>query len=534
MERRPRHLRRLWNVLACVLLASSLAACGGGGGGGGGSSGPPGGGGPESDWLLAEFVAQDSNHQYVRVWDPAHPDVAVQDIQIIKSNGIVWTSSHLMFSDATSYDAATRTVRTLGHAKVFFDNDGKLYSIDLRGGHSHAPAQLSTITDVTTIAGVWPLDAAGDDAWVDARGGAHDWAVRATMASTDAAISILSIRGAMRDVSSGLPQYFFVSFGGQSGTAVQPTTFGVRTAAFAAVAQADVDAMDSFDDWLGPDPSQPGLAYLRIADQLRALRWTAAGVSVDADLLYSLDAGNISAGAVLGPDALYVSNSTSIVAVSNAQAHLVGQLPSLPLAMIDAGDYLAVYGFESEAPECCYVVEGVRKSDGAIVRLASGGLDVALLGATPDRIVVASAATAGVAPTFLLVAGDGTGATRLAGEWATVVVADTAPLYRPAPPVALVTCAPSADKVGYCGPGALTEVDIASGSSLAIGTLAPADTWIRPQSGSATVGLVFSLGGQTFMDPVAGFDANDTDVRDAWQFTPGVANSLARVTDNLP
>jgi hypothetical protein len=531
MDRHPRPLRRLWNVLACLLLASSLVACGGGGGGGGGSSGPPGGTGPESDWLLAEFVAQDSNHQFVRVWDPAHPDVAIQDVQIIKSNGIIWTASHLMFSDATSYDAATRTLRTLGHAKVFYDNDGKLYSIDLRGGHSHAPVQLSAAVDITTIAGVWPLGAAGDDAWVDARGGAHDWAVRTSMAATDAPIPILSIRGAMRDSGSGLPQYFFVSYGGESGTAVQPTTFGVRTADFATVAVPDVDAMDSFDDWLGNDPAEPGLAYLKVGGQMRALRWSTGSVGVDAGSLYAFAAGNLPSQTVVGADALYMGDSTAIVAAAGGRAWRVGQLPSLPLALVDAGAYVAV--FESQDLACCNFIEAIRKSDGTVVRLASGAADLALVGATPDRILIAVAPAVGAAPAFLLVAGDGSGAVNVAGEWASVVVADTAVLYQAPSPVALLTCVASADKPGYCGPGALTEVDIASGASTAIGTLAPTETWIRPQSGSATVGLIFSLAGQTFMNPVAGFDANDTDERDAWQFTPGQAGSLARVTDNL-
>ena len=68
-------MRLLWLTLACAMLASFLAACGGGGGGG---STPPPPATPlrrpvESAYLLAEFVAADSNHQSVRVWDPAHP-----------------------------------------------------------------------------------------------------------------------------------------------------------------------------------------------------------------------------------------------------------------------------------------------------------------------------------------------------------------------------------------------------------------------------------------------------------------------------
>ena len=93
MARCAGRLRRLWGALACVVLACGLAACGGGGGGGG-SAPPTGGGTPptESAHLLAEFVAQDSNHQFVRVWDPAQPDVAIENVQITVSNGIVWTS----------------------------------------------------------------------------------------------------------------------------------------------------------------------------------------------------------------------------------------------------------------------------------------------------------------------------------------------------------------------------------------------------------------------------------------------------------
>jgi hypothetical protein len=531
MERRPRHLRRLWNVLACVLLASSLAACGGGGGGG--SSGPPGGGGPgpESDWLLAEFVAQDSNHQYVRVWDPAHPDVAVQDIQIIKSNGIIWRSSHLMFSDATAYDAATRTVRTLGHAKVFFDNDGKLYSIDLRGGHSHAPVQLSSATDITTLAGVWPVDAAGDDAWVDVHGGTHDWAVRATMTGADAPISILSIRGAMRDGSTGLPQDLFVSYGGQSGTAVQPTTFGVVTVDFAAVTVPDVAAMGDFDDWLGADPRQPGLAYLRIAGEMRALRWSAGAVNVDAGSLYALDSGSFGASAVVGADALFVGNWNHLVKVANAQATHVADLSTFALSLADAGGYVAAYESDLNGG---FVIEAASKAGGTVVSLATGDASLTLVGATPADIIIGAPPTAGAASSFLLVAGDGTGPRWVPGQWINVVVPSTAPVDQAAAPVALLTCAPSPDKPGYCGPGAVNEIDLASGASTPVGTLASAETWIRPQSGLAIVGEIFSLGGQTFMDPVAGFDANDTDMRDAWQFTPGAANSLARVTDNLP
>ena len=140
MTRDERRLRVLRLTFACVAVVAGLAGCGGGGGGGATPTPPP----PpppaasESAYLMAEFVAGDANNQYVRVWDPAQPSVAVQNVRLVMSNGIAWTSSHLVFSDARTYDATTRSFTTQGHAKVFYDNDGKLYSIDLRGGQSHA------------------------------------------------------------------------------------------------------------------------------------------------------------------------------------------------------------------------------------------------------------------------------------------------------------------------------------------------------------------------------------------------------------
>ena len=89
---------------------------------------------------------------------------------------------------------------------MFYDNDGKLYSIDLRGGQSHAPVQLSSAVDVFLPVSATPMNAAGDDAWVDAQGGSHHWAIRTTMSATDAPVSLLQIVAPMRDAATGVPQ----------------------------------------------------------------------------------------------------------------------------------------------------------------------------------------------------------------------------------------------------------------------------------------------------------------------------------------
>ena len=264
MNRSARRLCRPLGALACAMFVAGLDACGGGG-----SAPPVNGGGPvfttESARLLAEFVARDSNNQFIRVWDPAHPDVAIQNIRITVSNGIIWTSSHLVFSDATRYDPSSHTVTALGHARAFYDNDGKLYTIDLRGGQSHVPVQLSSAIDVVLPVRVFNMSADGVDAWLDVQGGdarllpsARRWR-RRTRPSL-----VLKINGALRDPASGLPQYFLASYSVRSGHRPDADeTFQVKSIPRSTAVQAEptVATMGNRDGWLGADPAQPGLGY---------------------------------------------------------------------------------------------------------------------------------------------------------------------------------------------------------------------------------------------------------------------------------
>jgi hypothetical protein len=522
-------LRLLGAALACATLVFGPAGCGGGGG----SSTPPPGGGsgagnPESARLLAEFVAQDANNQFVRVWDPAHPDVAIQNVRITERSGIVWTSSHLVFSDATQYDAATRTLTTLGHARVFYDNDGKLYSIDLRGGQSHVPVQLSNATDVFTTVNVFPVDAAGDDAWVDVQGGTHDWAIRSTMAATDAPVSVLRIAAAMRDAATGLPRYFFVSLGGQAGTAVQPTTFEVVDTAFAPQSVPAVAAMGNYDLWLGADPVQAGLGYLKIANKMHALRWSAGTVSVDAADLHDFTLPFGGAPSVADAQSLYFNDDTNLLAVANGSVRAVGTFSRTPSGLLDAGSYVAaIEAVTVTISQTTNQVETLRKTDGMRTLVEGDSASLQLLGASAQSLILAGTPESGQA--FVLASGDNQVRTTVGSQFVGLVRAPGGPLDQPAPPVALLSC--TAGTVGFCATGPLTETDLSSSSATTLGTIPAAAAWMR---GDATLGVATALAGQTFLLAPGGFGANETDVRDAWQFTPGTAGSLLRATASLP
>ena len=527
MTRTERRVRLLWLTFACATLATALAGCGGGGGAGSTPTPPPPPPPPsESAYLLAEFVAGDSNHQSVRVWDPAQPGVAIQSVPLVMSNGIVWTSSHLVFSDATTYDAATRTVTTLGHAKVFFDNDGQLYSIDLRGGHSHVPVQLSSAADVFLPAGATAMDAAGDDAWVDAQGGSHHWAIRASMSATDAPIAIEQIVAPMRDATTGLPAGFFVALGERSGTHTVPTTYEVVDATFAVQDVAAVAAMVSTDGWVGADPAQPGLGYLRIANQLLELHWGAGAVSVDATSLHTF--GNFAGPpAIADAQAVYFNDGGTLFSLTNGSVHAVGTFSVVPTSMLDAGGYVAALeGTGLVSTQVLFQLETLRKSSGALALIESPSTTLQLLAASDQGLVLAGTPEQGQA--FVVASADNQSRTTIAAQYVGVVRAASARVDQPAAPLALLSCVAGAS--GFCAPGALTQTEL-SGASTVLGTLAAGAPLVR---GDATVGLVTSLAGQSLLSSPAGFGDGETDGRDAWQFTPASAGSLTRITANLP
>ena len=526
MIRPETRLRLLWLTLACATLATPLAGCGGGGGGSTPAPPPPAPAPSESAYLLAEFVAADSNHQFVRVWDPARPTVAVQSVQLVMSNGIQWQSSHLMFSDANRYDAATRTVTTLSHAKAFYDNDGKLYSIDLRGGQSHAPVQLSSAVDVFMPTRVFTMNAAGDDAWVDAQGGSHDWAIRASMAATAAAVNVRHVIAPLRDATTGLPQYFFASLG-DDGTHPVPATYEVADATtFAQVAVPIVAGMAAADSWIGADPGRPGLGYVGIAGQVRELHWSAGALSVDAANLHSLSGLSLSP-AVADAQSLYVSDGQVLLALSNGNVRSIGTFSATPLSLLDAGGYVAAAEVTQALGLTPIVqVETLDKTSGTLALVEAASPDLQLLAAGDQSLVLAHTPEQGDA--FVLASGDGLARTTIGAQYVGIVRAASGRVDQPAAPVGLLSCL--AASPGYCAAGALTQYDL-TGSGTTLGSNAATAAAF---SGDAVAGLPSVLAGQTVLSSTAGFGQGETDTRDAWQFTPGSASSLARVTTNLP
>lgn len=287
-----------------------------------------------------------------------------------------------------------------------------------------------------------------------------------------------------------------------------------------------VAAMVAADHWIGADPAQPGLGYLGIGGQLRALRWSAAGASVDGASLRTL-AGNITATGVADADALYFNDGTSVLAVTNGSVRAIGTLTANPATLVDAGHHVAALeAIGATTTQPIWQLETLDKSSGALTLVEGSSTTLQLLAGYDDGLVLAGTPEQGQA--FVLASGDNHTRVTIGAQYVGVVRAASGRVDQPAAPVGLLSCV--AGTTGFCVAGALTQTSLA-GSASTVGTLAASAPWVR---GDAVAGLTTSLSGQTLLNSPAGFGDDETDERDAWQFTPGTAASLARVTSNLP
>jgi hypothetical protein len=205
----------------------------------------------------------------------------------------------------------------------------------------------------------------------------------------------------------------------------------------------------------------------------------------------------------------------------------VGAFSLPPSALVDAGGYVAAAELNSvSASQLRYQVETLRKSDGALTLVEGPTTTLQLLAASDQGLVLAGTAEQGQA--FVLASGDNVTRTTLGKQFVGVVRAADARVDQPAAAVALLSC--EAGTTGFCLSGPLTQLTL-SGAPTGLGTLAAATASVR---GDAIAGLAASVAGQTLLASPGGFGDNETDRRDAWQFTPGGAGSLTRTTAYLP
>jgi hypothetical protein len=285
--------------------------------------------------------------------------------------------------------------------------------------------------------------------------------------------------------------------------------------------------MGAGDGWIGVDPVQPGLAYVRIAGQARELRWDGAGAHVDAASRH--DFTGYAGAATADARAVWFCDGNVLYSLADGVATAAGTFATTPTTLVDAGAFIAAREATGlVASQVSYQLETLRKGDGSVTLVEPTSTTLQVFGAGGDTLVLAG--TPELGPAFVLARDGGTGARTTVGVQAIGVVrAASAHVDQPAVPVALLWCEAGA-AAGRCGAGAVTQEDLA-GTDTLLGTLGAAGASMK---GDRVAGLATALAGETYLAAPGGFGDGETDRRDAWQFMPAGAGSLTRVTRNLP
>ena len=512
-----------------VLFALILGGCGGGGGSAPMPPPPP---APEAAYVVAGVAqapdSQGKPHFVVRVFDPANPATELLHDDIEPSPGENGTA--VATSDETTWDAATHTVTTLGHARAYYTNHGQLWAIDLRGRHDHAPRRIGSEDGLCSPYSAPSLSRDGQDAWVlmSKSVGGLCAGVVAMRADGVAAGTVVPFP------SDTLRQQFVESadgrFGGILGSLVDATN-SIQTYWFADAATMHWTMLDPgatptevFTASVAPDPAHPGTGYLALPGGIFAASWDDAGLAIGARV-----------AAVDRPVAMAVAGGKLDFADgSNYMALDAGGSPVV-VATAPTGQVFDTAGVAGSG-----LVLGLRDVDDAFDGTTAAGF----LDAGSGSFAPLALAGARLGPPF-----GGRGDVTLLGEedmgrgdWgfarhstaggvealpqALLVVTAGAHVAGASADVAATlqcqrTVSPSGPSLVFCAAGAVSEEDLVTRGSTALGSL--------PDDAMLVAGPTLVQGVTTVLGiPIA--VANQPAVTDLFLVVPGQANSLVRLT----
>lgn len=164
---KTRSVKKAAGALALLWVALSLPGCGGGGGDDGTTTTttPPPPLAPATGYYLWNVASSNWGlWHWLAVVDPARPGMPKHSLLMTTANGTPATPRTV---SATKYDSASRRVTSLGTSRLFFLQQGKVYTLDLALNRNAAPQRLSGLGDACAIWATYALDPSGDDAWAE-------------------------------------------------------------------------------------------------------------------------------------------------------------------------------------------------------------------------------------------------------------------------------------------------------------------------------------------------------------------------------
>jgi hypothetical protein len=478
----------------------------------------------------------------IAVFDP------VTGAQVADADLGVSANAPLLPAWATSSNSLDRTTRRMtfnGDAMVFYVAAGKVWKIDLLAGASHAPTQVSALTDACAIGQPAPMSADGSDAWlavgrlIDGHC-SYDFSssnfvygysqtfVRSTMSATSAPKSFNRPAAILDTLDDGTLNRIAVLMLVDNRVVLHTPAMEHIADVSGALAAPPAEFLP-----MGYDYASMQAAYYRVDGTLRRVRWTSTGATLEpATHTFASNYGTqIQIDNAADIDALYFSDGSQLLKVTGAGSPLLlGTVAGTRInTILTTPDHVVVTQADPS----------VSAPASVSVFLKSGGQTLHIDNAytfsvMADHLVYAKTG-AGDYKTYV-VGFDGSGEKVFAGGSSVVHRSQIADRHLVQ---SLLVCQPdAADDLG-CNRGELVQIDPLTGTSTSQGRIDHAIT----TRGSLTTGNLLSNAWLTTGVPAIGsfshMAAADSSgsakgLIDFYTFTPGQPNSLKRLTALVP
>lgn len=554
------HRRHKALLLPCALVALSigLAACRDGSSGGADGASPantaaagaataPATPPTTASYAIARLAKADvvdaasgsrSSRSTLYIVDPAVAGSALQAIDLGVSSGPTSPPASVNTTQDIRRDRATRRHTYNGESVAFFVKDGKVWKVELRSDLPHTPVQVSSLATACRIAfdlSALPVSADGRDAWVkvDTAGPGGNCALGATGA--------VFVRSTMTSATAPLPGlpgiYVDALDDGARGTLafamLTPAGLELYRPDFSRIGKVDGGEGARVAQFLGYDFANPQASFYRVDGTLRRMSWTATAATLAAPTLTFArpDFGPRNPVPHADLHSLYFADDRKLMKISGAgQPVEVVTVAGPPIYAIWISDtHVVMWQADPANPRAPNAASVVAKAGGAVVTVSNASA----LGTTARKMLYASGNVRHAVDfdgSHDTVLGEGPGLGTMVGNrsW----VADL--FYNDG----YVTCVPTTPADRKCSNGRLVQTQIDSLERIDIGPVAHAATYATAfwGYGGHTLGMLFpaATGVPAFVGYQAFLQRGAGSVTDLYTWTPGSANSLVRLTKELP
>ena len=418
---------------------------------------------------------------------------------------------------------------------VIYALGGKVWVIDLRAGASHAPRQISSASNICGIVPVGErlqLTPDGLDSWVEVSDCSTSPAslyVRTTMNSTDSVVPLTNARlidklddGAMNTLGFLVRDSNGLSF------------YSRDLVRLGAVAGGS--GLQSLPSNAGRDYMAVQATWYRFNNSLRRITWSATGATLDPSIYTFTTSVNLNNGATPGwvgdIDAMYFIDGNTLMKIPSGGAPTpLATFAGTPIGTLFLTGNHVVVQQADRSPSQVLVISTIPKTGGVATTIATGNGAV-VMGTTADSVLYSQGATLHVAKA------DGSADQVIPPDNAGSVVLQRTQVAERWYVDSLAKCVSDTATDKSCSNGTFVQRDLATQVPTNIGRVTHAKTYpSTPLHGLANYGNIPDMTGipapievHTSQD-AAGHLVNTSDL---YIWTPGSANSLGRVTYNIP